>query len=88
MDTMLILIRVNLPGLFEQFSTIATGVPDKSKCRLGAKRYWRFRKPGQTVPMAAMVPALIPPIKWFIKFTIGDGCCVGGNGSVVHTEIV
>ena len=73
MDTTLILIMVNLPGLF---------------MKLGGVKVLEIKKPGLTVLMAAMIPALIPPIKWFIKFTIGDGCCVGGNGSVVHTEIV
>ena len=36
--------------------------------KLGGIKVLGFRKPGLTVPMAAMVLALIPPIKWSMKF--------------------
>jgi hypothetical protein len=54
--------QLNSPSLLEAFPTINFGSPPRSWWIVGAYRYWTMEDPGATVPIAAMVLTLMPPI--------------------------
>ncbi len=63
MDVMLILIKLNLPILLDEFPMKTIGLPARLKWIWGAYRYRVHRDPRLMVPIADMVSALMPPIK-------------------------
>jgi len=53
--------HLNSLSLLDAFPTISSGSPPNSWWILGAYRYWTMEEPGATVPMAAIVLAVVPP---------------------------